>query len=235
MENLNYKSIIILFMSLTFSIYCHAGEDWANFERYSAENDSIKNNLQHLSPTAVFMGNSITEGWNSKHPEFFHNNNFAGRGISGQTTHQMLLRFREDVINLHPEIVVINGGTNDIAENNHTFNEDITYGNLVSMAELANANGIKVIMTSVLPAEKFKWRASVKDAPEKIKSLNQRIKKYAEDHNYPYADYYEAMISDDIKLNPQFSEDGVHPNIKGYAVMESIISPIIIKVISNSK
>lgn len=117
----------------------------------------------------VFLGNSITEGWVRTHPDFFKTNGYIGRGISGQTSYQFLLRFREDVINLSPALVVINAGTNDVAENTNPYNEDYTFGNIVSMVELAKVNKIKVILTSVLPAAAFKWRMEIKDAPQKSK------------------------------------------------------------------
>lgn len=219
------KLAALVILALSCNV-CFAGDDWANFRRFAAKNDSLKA-LQGWQPKAVFMGNSITEGWINKHPDFFKNNNFVGRGISGQTSYQMLLRFRDDVINLHPEIAVINAGTNDVAENNHIYNEDRTFGNIVSMAELANANGIKVILTSVLPAEKFGWNKSITGSNDKIKSLNKRIRKYAEDHNYPYVDYYSVLNIDDKALNPAYSKDGVHPTAEGYDVMESVILPVI--------
>ena len=200
----------------------HAAEDWAQFSTYSKQNQDV---INHEKPKAVFMGNSITEGWAKFHPEFFAQNNFVGRGISGQTTYQMLLRFRDDVINLHPDFVVINGGTNDIAENNHSYNEDRTFGNIVSMTELAQANGIKVILTSLLPASGFYWRKTITDVPSKIQSLNNRIREYAQENNIPFINYYELMTRDNKSLNPDFTKDGVHPNLKGYAVMESLILP----------
>lgn len=219
------KFFVLLAISLSFNL-SFAADDWAKFSRFEAKNDSLKA-IDGWQPKAVFMGNSITEGWIKQHPEFFSNNNFIGRGISGQTSYQMLLRFRDDVINLHPEIAVINAGTNDVAENNHIYNEDRTLGNIISMAELANANGIKVVLTSVLPAERFGWRKEIEGANDKIKSLNNRIKAYAEANNYPYVDYYAMMNIDDKALNPEYTRDGVHPTSPGYDVMESIILPVI--------
>ena len=219
------KITALLIMAISFNIG-FAADDWARFSRFETKNDSLKA-IEGWQPKAVFMGNSITEGWINNHPEFFSKNNFVGRGISGQTSYQMLLRFRDDVINLHPEIAVINAGTNDVAENNHVYNEDRTLGNIISMAELANANGIKVVLTSVLPAEKFGWRKEIEGANAKIKSLNNRIKQYAETNNYPYVDYYSLMNIDDKALNPAYSNDGVHPTSSGYDVMESLILPVI--------
>ena len=215
-----FRLFFATFILLSLSNVAKAGDDWAQFDVYSKKNAQLEETIR---PKAVFMGNSITEGWAKFHPEFFSSNNFIGRGISGQTTYQMLLRFRDDVINIQPEYVVILGGTNDIAENNHNYNEDRTFGNIVSMAELAEANGIKVILTSVLPAKSFPWRKAITDAPEKIKSLNERIEDYARQKNIAFVDYYPVMTLDGISLNPAYSEDGVHPNLKGYSQMEKLV------------
>ena len=177
------------------------------------------------------MGNSITEGWVRTHPDFFKINGYIGRGISGQTSYQFLLRFREDVINLSPALVVINAGTNDVAENTQTYNEDYTFGNIISMVELAKANKIKVILTSVLPAAAFKWRMEIKDAPQKIKSLNDRIEAYAKANKIPFVNYYKAMVDENQALNPQYTKDGVHPTGEGYDIMEPLIKAAIEKAL----
>lgn len=222
-----FKLTVVSLLAVATNLFCLADDDWAQFNKYSAQNDSIKALGLSAAPEVVFMGNSITEGWMLLHPGFFTDNNFLCRGISGQTTEQMLLRFREDVINLHPETVVINGGTNDIAENSHAYNEERTFGNLVSMAELASAHGINVVMTSVLPVEKYFWSPLITDAPEKIAALNRLIRAYADEKGYPYVDYYSVMHEDNRRLAPAFTEDGVHPTHKGYDVMESILSPVL--------
>ena len=178
------------------------------------------------------MGNSITEGWVNTHPDFFTDNGYIGRGISGQTSYQFLLRFREDVIKLLPTLVVINAGTNDIAENTCPYNEEYTFGNIVSMVELAQAHKIKVILTSTLPAASFGWNPSVLDAQAKILSLNARLKKYARKHKIMYVDYYEKMVyGENGALNPQYTKDGVHPTSEGYLVMEELIKKAIDKVL----
>lgn len=206
-----------------FAMYFSASaDDWAQFGIYENQNRQVCHN-----PKAVFLGNSITEGWMNLHPGFFTSNNFLGRGISGQTSYQMLLRFRDDVINLHPEYVVICCGTNDIAENNHTYNEERTFGNIVSMCELAKANGIGVILASVPPADKFGWRLSIENVPEKITGLNDLIWAYARSNDIPYVDYYAGLADDDGAMNPLYTEDGVHPNSEGYEVMEKIIMAVI--------
>jgi lysophospholipase L1-like esterase len=170
------------------------------------------------------MGNSITEGWLRQHPDFFTSNHFVGKGIGGQTSGQMLARFRQDVLNLHPAAVVINAGTNDIAENQGAYNEDKTFANIVSMAELAAGSDIRPILTTVLPAAAFPWRPSVKDAATKIISLNKRVRAYAERQGYTYVDYYDSMVYGPTKaLNPSYTKDGVHPLPAGYTVMEKLV------------
>jgi lysophospholipase L1-like esterase len=197
-------------------------EDFANFEKYAGAN-------KKLAPPKpgenriVFMGNSITEFWESS---FFSNDSYINRGISGQTTSQMLLRFRDDVINLQPELVVILAGINDIAENTGPIALEDIFGNIVSMIQLAEANGIKVILCSVLPVYDFTWNTGLKPA-EKIVKLNNMIKSYCEKNNITYVDYYSSMVDERKGLDKKYSEDGVHPNLAGYKVMEPIVKEII--------
>lgn len=208
-----------------------AADDWANINRYDSNNAVLKAQANSGS-RVVFLGNSITDFWVTTHPSFFSDNDFIGRGIAGQTTYQFLVRFREDIVELAPAAVVINGGTNDIAENNYAYNEDRTFGNIASMAEIASANGIKVILASVLPASGFNWNTSITDAADKIASLNARIKAYAESRSYPYIDYYSALVSGtDRALNPTYTNDGVHPTAAGYDIMESIALPVVRSVV----
>ncbi|MBR4533695.1 MAG: SGNH/GDSL hydrolase family protein [Bacteroidaceae bacterium] len=208
-----------------------AQQDFANFGRFEADNERLAaepNNGKRV----VFMGNSITEGWIGTHPKFFSDNGYIGRGIGGQTSYQMLLRFTEDVINLKPAAVVINAGTNDVAINNHPYSERRTYENIVAMATLAQAHGIKVILTSVLPAASFAWRPEITDAADKIASLNARIKKYAEKNGFQYVDYYSALVyGENRELNPNLRKDVAHPNAAGYDVMEPLVQKAIKKVL----
>lgn len=205
-------------------------QDWANFARYEKDNAQLM--AQPANPErVVFMGNSITDYWPVKHPAFFADNGYVGRGISGQTSYKFLSRFREDVINLQPKIVVINVATNDIAENSHPYDPERTFGNIMSMVELAQANGIKVVLTTTLPAGSFGWNPSITDAPEKIEALNKRLKAYADEHGIPFADYYSRLLAPDGRsLDKRYSEDGVHPNSAGYEVMEEVITPILTKM-----
>ena len=174
-------------------------------------------------PRAALMGDSITELWLKLHPDFFTANNLAGCGISGQVSGQMLERFQKDVVDKHPAIAVINAGTNDIAENKGAYDEDVTFSNIVAMAEMARRNGIQPVLTSVLPAAGFRWRPSVTDAPEKIASLNARIQAYALDNDIPYINYYASMVTLGRALDAAYSKDGVHPTSEGYDVMEPLL------------
>lgn len=227
---MNIKPFLAAGMLTLGAFTAGAVSDWADINRYDSSNAALK---QATTDTrVVFIGNSITDFWASTHPSFFSDNDFVGRGISGQTTYQFLVRFREDVVELKPAAVIINGGTNDIAENNYAYSEDRTFGNIASMAEIASANGIKVILASVLPSSGFNWNISITDAADKIASLNARIKAYADEKGYPYIDYYSSLVSgDDRALNPSYTNDGVHPTAAGYDVMESIALPLIRSVV----
>lgn len=221
--------MLLAIVCLSFSlngVYAQK-KDFANFARYANENAELPQPTKK-EKRVVFMGNSITEGWVRTHPDFFKANGYIGRGISGQTSYQFLGRFREDVINLSPALVVINAGTNDVAENTGPYHEDYTVGNIISMAELAKANKIKVILTSTLPATSFRWNPAIEDAPQKIKALNERIESYAKANKIPYVNYYQAMVvRESLALNPQYSKDGVHPTSEGYDVMEPLINKAI--------
>jgi acyl-CoA thioesterase-1 len=173
----------------------------------------------------VFMGDSITEGWGMKatatspgRGDFFPGKPYINRGISGQTTPQMLVRFRQDVILLKPKVVVLLAGTNDIAENTGKETMAEIAGNITSMAELARANGIRVVLCSVLPASEFSWHKGLEPAP-KIKALNAWMKEYAARNGFVYVDYYLPMANSEGGLKSELSPDGVHPNKAGYDLM----------------
>lgn len=223
-----------LFLLFAFCVSLCAGaqkHDFANWQRYAADNAALGAPAKG-EKRVVLMGNSITDGWPTARPKFFKDNHLIGRGISGQTSYQFLLRFREDVINLHPKVVVINYGTNDIAENTGAYNEDLTFGNVCSMVELARANGIKVILASCLPAAGFGWNPAVTDAMIKVRSLNARVQEYAKAHKIPYVDYFSAMVSDDgkaLRADYALDQPAIHPNEDGYKVMEHLLLPIIKK------
>lgn len=225
------KSIfLVLFAALSVVASVNAqNRDWANLKHYAKSNAELVNAINN-TPRVVFMGNSITEGWVGNHPDFFKSNGYIGRGISGQTSSQFLLRFRQDVVNLRPELVIINAGTNDVAENTGPYDEDNTFGNIVSMVEMAQANKIKVILTTVLPVASFGWNKKITDVADKIASLNTRIEQYAKKHKIPFVDYYTPMvIGAERALNPAYTKDGVHPTSEGYDVMEVLIQKVIKK------
>ena len=194
--------------------------DWPYLNCYREENRKIG------LPSAdekrvVFMGNSITEGWKYLRPGYFAGKPYICRGISGQTTPQMLIRFRPDVIALKPEVVLILAGINDIAGNTGPATLEMIEDNVTSMVELAKANGIQVILCSVLPAYDFPWNPGVFPS-EKIVLLNKWIKEYASNNGFAYLDYYSSMVDGRKGLKTEYSEDGVHPNEIGYSVMEQL-------------
>jgi len=179
----------------------------------------------------VFIGNSITDAWPYVRPDFFKKNNYVGRGIGGQTSPQLLLRFQQDVIDLKPELVVINIGTNDIALNTGNYNSEFTLSCIKSMAEIAQANGIKVILSAVLPVGEYPWRKDVKNVPQKIDALNIEIKAYADKKGFVYVDYNTPMRENNGAMIATYGDDGVHTNASGYEVMEKTIKPVIDKII----
>lgn len=201
-----------------------------NLDRYAEANAALPAPAKG-EKRVVFIGNSITDGWPNAHPDFFKSNNYVGRGISGQTSPQLLSRFRQDVINLKPVAVLINIGTNDVAQNTGLYNEEFTLGNIMSMAELADANGIKVILSSVTPAGEYPWRKEIKDVPQKIMSLNAKIKAYAKEKGFSYIDYFSVMCDENNALKSNLGTDGVHPNEEGYKIMEATAKKVIDKVI----
>ena len=205
-------------------------QDWANLNKYQNQNASLKP-VEPKQKRIVFMGDSITEFWPVTSPDFFTGKPYVNRGISGQTTPQMLIRFRPDVIALKPSLVIIMAGTNDIAENTGPSTLEMITDNLFSMAELAKANHIKVILCSALPAVDFWWKQGLQPA-EKIVTLNAMIKKYADANNILYLDYYSAMVNEQKGLKADYSGDGVHPNKAGYEVMEPLVEKAIAKVLS---
>lgn len=226
----NLKSIYFILLLSLFMGQNTEAQDWANFNKYKNENAT----LQPLIPgqkRIVFMGDSITEFWSALNPEFFIGKPYVNRGISGQTTPQMLIRFRPDVIALKPDVVVILAGINDIAGNTGPSTVEMIADNIISMAELAKANHIKVILCSLLPAFDFPW-SSGKQPAEKVASLNKMIHKYADANGILYLDYYSAMVNEQKGLKAVYSDDGVHPNKTGYEVMAPLADKAIAKVLS---
>lgn len=192
--------------------------DFAQACQYRAQNAALIKAGE--TPRVVFMGDSITEFWGKQDAAFFSQGKLD-RGISGQTTAQMLLRFRQDVIELHPQAVHIMAGTNDVAGNTGPATLQQVEGHIASMAELARAHGIRVILASVPPAGSFPWRKEVRPVPA-IRALNRWIEDYAAQQGFTYVDYYGAMATADGAMKPGLAGDGVHPTRKGYQLMEPL-------------
>ena len=193
---------------------------WANVARFKAENELV---IENKAPVKmVFMGNSITEGWKLFDPNFFNSTDYVNRGICGQTTPQMLIRFKQDVLDLKPKGVVILAGTNDIAGNTGPMSIQEIYNQIESMAGLAALNKIEVFLCSVLPVYDYPWKPGLKPAP-KIVALNEMLKTLAGEKNYLYIDYFSEMSDDKNGLKASLGADGVHPNEKGYEIMKRVL------------
>ena len=223
--------LILILFSIAMSnnaqdIYIQGGgtlTDWAHLKKYEQSNSELKKINE--PDRVVFIGNSITEGWSNFDKDFFINNPFVNRGIGGQTTPQMLIRFKPDVVNLNPKAVVILAGINDIAENTGPVTIENIAENIISMAEIAKANEIKVFICSTLPAIDFPWSPGMEPGPKVVK-LNSILKNYCDSNNIPYVDYFSAMSDEKGGLKvPEYTtaDDLVHPNLAGYKVMEKII------------
>lgn len=218
-----------LFLSLASapgqSLVNDCRNDWPNLARYSEANKQVappEKNEQRV----VFMGDSITDSWDDPvYGGFFPGKPYINRGISGQTTPQMLIRFRPDVLALKPKVVVILAGTNDIAGNTGPMTLEMIEDNLRSMADLAKANGIRVVFASVLPVSDYELRdgkpitQTVRRPPEKILALNKWLQVFAKQHGHVYLDYFSATVDDKGFLKNELSDDGLHPNAEGYKVM----------------
>lgn len=235
-------TVLLTFILSIFISNQSNAQDWrnfyenTNFEKYKADNEKI-GLPENGTSRVVFMGNSITEAWPVLSPQFFENSTYVGRGISGQTTPQMVLRFRKDVINLQPKVVVILAGVNDIAENTGFTPIEMIAENIMTMADLARFHNIEVIICSVLPAIDFPWKRGLEPV-NKIIELNNILKEYAVKHDLTYVDYHSAMKDENNGLKvPEFTtaNDLVHPNADGYKVMEKLIQPAIEQALASEK
>ena len=202
-------------------------KDWARFSRYASQNEEVKDR-----PLVVLMGDSITDGWAKQDGDWLKDNRFVGRGISGQTTSEMLVRFRPDVIELNPEYVAILAGIYDIACNNGYIKLENVMGNIKSMVELAETNGIRPILSTLLPAGEIGWRRQLGDPRPRIDSLNTMIRGYAETRGIPLIDYHTAMKDRENAMQETFRRDAVHPNIEGYKVMEKELLSVLDKLVA---
>ncbi|WP_183572914.1 SGNH/GDSL hydrolase family protein [Mucilaginibacter sp. X5P1] len=221
------RTLIVLV--LLFSIGAAKAQDWPNLKRYQDANSKVPPPVAG-EKRVVYMGDSITDFWISNDSTFFNSRSYLDRGISGQTTGQMLLRFRQDVIDLKPAVVVILAGINDIAQNNGPEKLEDVFGNIVSMVELAKANHIKVVISSVLPAFALPWRPAI-DPVLQVAALNDMLKTYADKNKINYLDYFTAMADARKGLPANLSKDGVHPSLDGYKVMEPLVEKAINEVI----
>ena len=200
--------------------------DWANLEKYKGANQELKKSNSGKD-RIVFIGDSITEGWSDFSPEFFQQNNFVNRGISGQTTSQMLIRLKPDAVHLDPKMIVINGGTNDIAGNTGPSTPEMIIDNLCSMAEIAIKNNIDVALTTILPVYKYPGNDEVADPPKIISFINSALEEYCKKNSLIYVDYYSSMVDGKKGLKSEYGNDGVHPIKEGYEVMEKAIKNVI--------
>tara|TARA_B100000780_G_scaffold80998_1_gene55226 strand:- start:4147 stop:4824 length:678 start_codon:yes stop_codon:yes gene_type:complete len=212
-------SIYLVFLLITF--FSINAQDWSNFKQFKKEN-AILVPLESGKDRIVFMGNSITIGWLNIHPLFFENKPYINRGISGQTTPQMLVRFRADVVDIDATAVVILAGTNDIAENTGPTTLNMILDNLKSMSEIAQANNVKIILCSILPAYDYPWRTGL-EPNVKIPALNKMIKGYAEANDIYYLDYFKALNDGKNGIIKKYTTDGVHLTEEGYKLMEPML------------
>lgn len=229
MKTLNSLLILLFILAANTA----KSQDWANIKKYETANSEVPPPSSGQN-RVVYMGDSITDFWIGNDSLFFAGKPYFDRGISGQTTGQMLVRFREDVIALKPAVVVILAGINDIAQNNGPTKLEDTFGNIVSMVELARANHIKVVISSVLPAFKLPWRPAIDPLP-KVKGLNQMLKSYADEHKIVYLDYFSAMADEHGGLPLSLSKDGIHPNLQGYKAMEPLVEQAIEKALKRKQ
>jgi lysophospholipase L1-like esterase/catechol 2,3-dioxygenase-like lactoylglutathione lyase family enzyme len=227
------KYVFALILLMMFAPELSDAQDWANLNRYKDDNAKMGAPAANEN-RVVFMGNSITDGWIQTVPEFFAGKSYIDRGISGQTTPQMLIRFKPDVVALEPKVVVILAGTNDIAGNTGPSTLEMIEDNLSSMVQIAKENNITVVLSSVLPAYDYPWRPGLQPA-EKIVTLNKWIKNYADENNCIYLDYFSSMVDDRKGLKTEYTKDGVHPNAEGYKVMGALAEKAIAKALEKNE
>lgn len=223
------KNLIELLILVTLISSCMVQSKLTRDQRYQDENDSLR--LANADVEVVLMGNSITDSWPGMRLEFFEKTQYVGRGIGGQTTPQMLLRFEQDVIALSPKVVVILAGTNDIAGNTGPMTLEEMLANIAKMTQKALDNQINVVIASVLPASDYPWSPG-KNPHLKIPALNQMLRSYAKEKDLIYLDYFAAMEDGKNGLKDSLTYDGVHPNKAGYQVMEPLLVEAVETVLS---
>lgn len=227
------KVVFPILYTFLYMTSISVAQDWPNLSRFAEANAELGLPLKD-EMRVVFMGNSITEGWLLNDSlNFFQKNGYVNRGIGGQTTPQMLIRFRQDVVDLKPVVVVILAGINDIAGNTGPSTLDMIVNNLMSMAELAKSNNIRVIISSVLPALDFPWRRGLEPA-QKVINLNKMLKEYCANEGHHYLNYFSHMVDDQNGLKAEYTYDGVHPNKAGYEVMSLLAKEAIDKELTKT-
>lgn len=214
--------------------FAAAQDDWADLGHFAAANAELGAPARN-EERVVFLGDSITAGWSEASPAFFDGRAYIERGISGQTTPQMLVRFRADIVDLEPEAVVILAGTNDLAGNTGPATNEMIQGNLASMAEIAAANGIRVILASILPAEDYFWSPGAEPPAPRIRAINEWLEAYADDQDHIYLDFHSALVADDDGLQASYTSDGVHVTAAGYGVMEALVEAAIDEALSRPR
>ena len=230
-NRLRVLTFIVIFFQFTMTIAQDPNPmDWPNFKQFEELNTKLAK-MKKNKNRVVFIGNSITIGWLQTNPNFFKDKDYVNRGISGQTTPQMLVRFRADVVDINADVVVILAGTNDIAGNTGPVTLKMIANNLKSMTEIAQANGIKVILCSVLPAYDYPWSPG-KKPNIKIPKLNTMIKDFAKESGAFYLDYFKALNDGNNGIIEEYSNDGVHLTAKGYQVLEPMLEKALDKVLN---
>ncbi|WP_231463163.1 GDSL-type esterase/lipase family protein [Pedobacter sp. Leaf132] len=227
-------AVIFLILAINSSFAQTAKEDfsddWANLSKYKKENSEI-GLPKKGEKRVIFLGSSIFEFWKQKDPEYFIKNAYVDRGISGQLSPQLLIRFRQDVIDLKPKAVIILAGSNDLAGNKGHVSNKIILDNIKSMTELAKKHRIKVILCKYLPIYEYPWNKSLKSVAEQIISLNEEIVAYADKENLTILDYFSPLADERNGQKAEYTTDGVHPSLAGYKVMEVITDEAIRKTI----
>ena len=196
--------------------------DWPNLAKYRKANEELKGSSSG-GDRIVLVGDSITEGWTEFNPGFFQENNMVNRGISGQTTPQMLIRLKQDAIHLDPKIIIINGGTNDIWGNTGPSTPDMIIDNLCSMAEITAKKNIQVVLSTILPVYQYPDRDDIIDPPKTISFINSVLQDYCNKNSLAFLDYFSPMADEKKGLRSDYGTDGVHPNKQGYSVMEQVV------------
>lgn len=226
MKRMLFFPLLLLFAAVNAQDF---SDDWAALHHYSAQNETLPAPAKG-EKRVVFLGSSIIENWAKLSPEFFSNKNYVNRGISGQISPQLLIRFRQDVIDLKPKAVIILAGSNDLAGSKGHVSNEVIMNNIRSMAELAKLHGIKVILCKYVPIFEYPWRKDV-EAPNHIISLNQEIVKYANENKLVILDYFTPLVDSRNGQKPELTLDGVHPNAAGYKLLEKVTEAAIAKAL----